>query len=77
MTPDRCRGSFHLQSGRRLAAPRPGSGKEKGAGKIRPNTAIISHSPFQVNGKTRGKMENLCSAQKQMYAFGKHSILKS
>ena len=77
MTPDGCRGSFlawmHLPEG----DPGRGSGEEKRAGKIRPNTVIISHSVMQVNGKSGPELQNLCSAQKQMCAFRKHSVLKS
>ena len=50
---------------------------EKQGGKIRPNTFIISHTHLQVNAELVPDLENLCSAQKQMCAFGKHSILKS
>ena len=50
---------------------------KKEAGKIRPNTNIISYSRAQVNGKTASDVQNLCPAQKQMCAFGKHSVLKS
>ena len=80
MTPDGCRGSFLWLRQR----PGPGSrfrlrntGMKKGPEKIRPNTVIISHSPFQVNGFLSSRGENLCPAQKQPTAFGEHSILKS
>lgn len=82
MTPDRIgRGSFHVSGHdprRALAAAGPGSAQaKKGAGKIRPNTVIISHFADQVNGKSGPVLQNLCSAQKQMCAFRKHSVLKS
>ena len=74
MTPDGCRGSFHV----------PGSptgdlawGHKKEAGKIRPNTVIISQTPFQVNAQMVLRGQNLCSPQKRMSAFRKHSVLKS
>ena len=47
------------------------------AGKIRPNTVIISQSGPSVNGKMGGQRENLYSPQKRMCAFGEHSVLKS
>ena len=50
---------------------------KKGAGKIRPNTIIISQRRFQVNGKMPPPGQNLWPAQKQLAAFGKHSVLKS
>lgn len=71
MTPDRCgQGSFHV-------IPAPWAGNKTRDGKIRPNTFIISHPRLQVNGEMAGKLQNLWPAQKQMSAFGKHSILKS
>ena len=60
--------------GRRSLAARA---NKKEAGKIRPNTVIISQAAFQVNGKMSPSGENLCPAQKQKLAFGKHSVLKS
>ena len=77
MTPDGCRGSFHVLGSAAAWDTGSGSGNKKEAGKIRPNTVIISHFADQVNGKSGPELQNLCSAQKQMCAFRKHSVLKS
>ena len=70
MTPDRCRGSFHV-------CPALDQRNKKQVGKIRPNTVIIPHHKPQVNANMSLSGENLCPAQKHSSAFGKHSILKS
>ena len=75
--PDGCRGSFHVLGSAAAWDTGSGSGNKKGAGKIRPNTVIIPHSFFQVNGEMASRRQNLCPAQKQTSSFGEHSVLKS
>ena len=77
MTPDGCRGSFHVLGSAAAWDTGSGSGNKKEAGKIRPNTVIIPHSFFQVNGEMASRRQNLCPAQKQTSSFGEHSVLKS